>query len=172
MKRNQFLIPLSNGERFWRYFLSLMLSAIFIVAGFSKLANLHVFAEDIMHFRIIPDEWSIIVASCLPYLEIMIGAAVFFKPIRLSASLMMCGLMFLFTLIVASALVRGLDVSCGCFGKTLEEYAGSGLMALIRDLVLLSACTGLLWLMLKDEVRNISELSTMEAAKKSGGHTL
>jgi hypothetical protein len=49
-------------------------------------------------------------------------------------------LMAIFTVAVTSVVLRGINISCGCFG------AGSGpvtLLTVLRDVALLAACAGL-----------------------------
>jgi hypothetical protein len=73
--------------------------------------------------------------------EIAAGAAVVAGPrvwVRAGA-LASGGLMTVFTIAVLSAVVRGINISCGCFGS------GSGpitWVTVLRDVALLAACAG------------------------------
>lgn len=148
---NTYVISCFRSEKLWRYLLSFILSAVFIVAGVLKLAAPAAFTQDILSYRMLSETWSTFFAASLPWLEIMAGGMLFVRPFRLSASFVMVGMMTVFTLAVALALARGLDISCGCFGKAFEEYGGSGLTFLLRDLVLLTASGILFWLTVKKE---------------------
>lgn len=127
------------------------MAGVFFTAGVMKLADPAAFTQDILRFRMLSEDGSTYLAASLPWLEILIGVALFLRPFRLSAAFLMAGLMAGFCFAVAISLARGLDISCGCFGKAFEEYAGSGLAFLLRDLVLFGASGVLFWLILRKE---------------------
>ncbi len=138
-------------EALLRYLLTFVLAAVFIFAGVMKLSDPSAFTQDILRYRMLSEMWSALAAASLPWLEIMVGISLFLRPLRLSASFLLAGLMAVFTLAVAIALARGLDISCGCFGKTFQEYAGSGFSFLMRDMILLTASCALFWLILRKD---------------------
>jgi len=140
-----------GSEKIWRSILCFVMAAVFITAGVMKLFDPSAFTEDIFRYRMLPEFSSTLLAASLPWLEIMIGIAVFIRPIQLSAAFLMCGLMGIFNLAVAIALVRGLDITCGCFGKAFQEYAGSGIAFLLRDMFLWSISGVLFWLIFRKE---------------------
>jgi hypothetical protein len=59
---------------------------------------------------------------------------------RRAAALGLGCLMVLFTVAAVSALVRGLDVSCGCFGETSAPVTW---LTLVQDVALASAAVAL-----------------------------
>lgn len=153
MKANAF--TWIRSETFWRHFLSLVMASVFIIAGVIKLSDPSAFTQDILRYRMLSESWSTFLAACLPWLEILVGLSFFYRPLRLSASFLTVGLMTIFTVAVAVSLLRGLDISCGCFGKAFQEYVGSGLHFLLRDILLLAASCALLGLLIRMEVRII-----------------
>jgi uncharacterized membrane protein YphA (DoxX/SURF4 family) len=136
--------------------LAVALGSLFVFSGWTKLNDISGFASDIANYRVLPETWTIYVASWLPWLEIVTGFAVVVGPFRLGASAALLTMMTLFTAIVAVALARGLDISCGCFGKDFEEYLGSGGWALGRDIVLLVLSAILYRLIYIREFRSLS----------------
>ena len=110
-----------------------LLAAVFIYAGASKALDPAQFAEAIDHYRIVPWPLAAGLGLYLPWLEIVAGVAVFFGRLRLGALGIIAGLAWVFVAAIASALVRGLDITCGCFGNG----EGSSLtFSLVRSLVL------------------------------------
>ena len=131
------IVALVSTEAIWLCTLNILLGAVFVIAGATKLLDVKSFADDIEHYKIMPREWQIYTAAILPWIEVTIGIMSFVKSFRLAASLMIFLLMNIFVLLIIVSISRGLDVSCGCFGKTFREYAGSGVSFLYRDLILL-----------------------------------
>jgi len=96
--------------------LRVVIGGIFIVAGASKIGHAPLFAAQIAGFRILPEPVVAPLAVVLPFLEILLGGYLivgFFTRVAAWAAVVMLAL---FDLAIASAVVRGLTVSCGCFG--------------------------------------------------------
>jgi putative oxidoreductase len=127
---------------FW--ILRLALGALFVVTGALKLGDPTAFAVEIHNYQLFP-ALAPLLAATLPAIEIAAGAAMLVGPrswLRAGA-LASAALMVVFTVAVGSAVLRGINISCGCFG------AGSGpvtLMTVLRDVVLLGASGALLHL--------------------------
>jgi putative oxidoreductase len=121
----------------------MLMGGLFVFAGAIKLRDPSAFAVEIDHYELWP-ELAPYLAVTLPVIEIVLGLALWGlpRPWRQAAALG-CGLlMSAFTFAAASALARGLDVNCGCFGS------GSGpitWLTLVRDGLLLGACVLLVW---------------------------
>ena len=110
-----------------------VLGCIFLTAGVMKIADPARFAEDIAHFRIIPLIPSLALALYLPWLELVIGGALLTGYAKQGASLVSAFLMSTFAVAVFSAWLRGLNISCGCFGSHESSSLGP---VLIRDFAL------------------------------------
>lgn len=136
--------------------LRLVLGALFIYAGSQKLMDPAAFQIDIAHFQLVP--WAVAggLAVYLPWLEILSGAALIFR--RSGAAWVLGGLVLVFTVSIATAWSRGLNVDCGCFGSSGE--ATNYPLALGRNLLLLFGLGGWLW------------LNSSQTAKKSSASPL
>ena len=110
-----------------------LLAAVFIYAGASKALDPAQFAEAIDRYRILPWPVSTGLGLYLPWLEIIAGVAVFFGRLRLGALAITAGLAWVFVAAIASALARGLDITCGCFGNGAESSLA---FSLVRSLAL------------------------------------
>jgi uncharacterized membrane protein YphA (DoxX/SURF4 family) len=100
----------------------LILGGAIVVASIGKIADPAAFAASIGHYHLLPSSTLLPVATVLPWLELLCGFGLIFG-ITLRANALLVFLMVLvFTAGIASALGRGLDISCGCF--TQDPAAG------------------------------------------------
>lgn len=98
--------------------LRIVLGAIFIVAGGSKVGHADVFAAQIAGFRLLAPAVIAPIAIALPFLEILLGIYLILGLFTRTAAWAAVILLGIFDLAIASAVVRGMTVSCGCFGPT------------------------------------------------------
>ncbi len=131
--------------------LRLTFGGFFIYAAGTKLFNslgLVSFTDDIRTFHILPDPWVGWLAMTLPWFEIICGVAVIVGPLKKGALVLLNLSLLVFLGALISAWVRGLDISCGCFGHS-DEHASVQEM-ILRDLGLL-AVGG--WLLASSRIR-------------------
>ncbi len=95
--------------------LRLGLGALFIYASLYKIVSPGAFAHQIYNYKILPP-WAINpVAIVLPWLQFFCGLALLINRGVRGASVLIFAMLVVFQAAVASALVRGLNISCGCF---------------------------------------------------------
>ena len=109
------------------WLLRLGLGGLFIYAGVMKVLDTQQFALDVQHFEIttLLDAWwpgwswtaSVLLATYLPWLEILAGLALLARWLYAGALLVIGALSVVFLAAIGSAWWRGLDITCGCFGK-------------------------------------------------------
>ena len=116
----------------------LIVGTVFIYASLDKLAHPAAFAVAISHYKIVPYSLLHISAHLLPVVEFVIGAALILGLWRRGAALVSGLLTFVFMVAISSALLRNLDISCGCFNT--DGGHGVGLDLLWRDGILLLLC--------------------------------
>lgn len=124
--------------------LRLGVGALFIYAGAIKILDPQQFALDVQHYELTPWSVSVLVAVYLPWLEVVAGLALILRRLELGALLTLGGLSLVFLVAIGSAWARGLDISCGCFGKSADALKTNFPLLIGRDLALLLAL-GLLW---------------------------
>src|SRR5437773_7885722 len=124
----------------WRI-VDLIIAAIFIYAGVLKVLDPVQFAHDIDHYQILPWSMAVGLAFYLPWLEIFCGLALTFRLFYRGALSILTALVLVFLVATIAAKVRGLDITCGCFGHASENWSFSGHLAL--DLVILAALLAL-----------------------------
>ena len=119
--------------------LRLGLAAVFIYAGALKIWDPQQFALDVHHFQLTTWMVSAHVAIYLPWLEVFSGFALIWGRLKLGASLALAGMTTVFMVAITSAWMRGLDISCGCFGKEEARIATNFFPLMARDAALLAA---------------------------------
>jgi uncharacterized membrane protein YphA (DoxX/SURF4 family) len=92
------------------------LGVLFAWAGASKFGLGSTFASLIANYRLLPAEANQILAVTLPWVEFVAGVLLILKLWVRPAGLVVAGLAVVFLAAVGSALARGLDIPCGCFG--------------------------------------------------------
>lgn len=110
----------------WTVFLfRLVLGAIFLVAGGAKIGHATDFAAQIAGFRILPEAFVAPLAIVLPFLEVLLGAYLVLGLFTRAAAWIAALMLLAFDGAIASAVIRGMSVSCGCFGpqdKTVTTW--------------------------------------------------
>ena len=119
--------------------LRLALGGVFIYAGALKIVDAPGFARDVHHFQLTPWIVSAHLAVYLPWLEVFAGLALFLRRLSLGATLALVILNAVFLIALTSAWARGLDISCGCFGKEEHNIQTHFSQLFLRDAALLAA---------------------------------
>jgi uncharacterized membrane protein YphA (DoxX/SURF4 family) len=119
----------------------LLLSGAFLLAALPKIQDPVAFAVAIDGFRVVSGQFTGWVALILPWLELVIGLGLLIPQIRRSSGILIALLLIVFIGLHASAWIRGLDISCGCFGESEAEGAPNYLWLILRNVGLLAACT-------------------------------
>lgn len=113
------------------------LGGLFIVAGLSKLRDPAGFAQEIANYQLAAG-LAPYLAMVLPPIEVVAGVALvgLSSSWRRAAALALGGLLVMFTVAVLHAVLRGVNIDCGCFGT------GSGPVSfstVLRNVGLLAA---------------------------------
>ncbi len=119
------------------------MAGLFLYAGLLKVIDPAQLATDIESYQLLPDELIFYFARLLPILEVLCGAALLTRKGYGGALSILTGLMGVFIVALFTAWLRGLDISCGCFGGShnKSQYA----WWITRDVVLLTVLGYLLW---------------------------
>jgi uncharacterized membrane protein YphA (DoxX/SURF4 family) len=93
----------------------LLLGLTFIAASIDKIAEPTLFAKAIANYKLISGWPILLAATFLPWLELLCGLLVLSGLYLRGSSLLLFALLTAFTVAVITGLIRGLDISCGCF---------------------------------------------------------
>jgi uncharacterized membrane protein YphA (DoxX/SURF4 family) len=112
-----------------------ILGALFLWAALGKLPDMAGFAQDVANYRVVPAILVPFVASAVVGVEFVAGIALVTGWMARPAAIVLAGLLAVFTAFLTQALLRGIDLRCGCFGG--DEPATWWTVA--RDLAMLGA---------------------------------
>ncbi len=113
----------------------LALGIIFFYAGIEKIIAPREFALAIYNYQILPDLLINPVALVLPWLEVFLAAGLIAGIYVRGASFLSSVLFLIFATALTVNLIRGLDISCGCFGTASGNI---NWLYLVRDTSLLT----------------------------------
>ena len=125
-----------------RFLLRLAIAALFLFAAVTKLVDPSSFAQQIANYQLTPWLATAVLSVFLPALELSVGVCLLLGRWESGALAWVAVLLIIFSGALLSAIVRGLSIDCGCFGRSIENTGT--LWPLIRNLGLL-AVTGFLW---------------------------
>lgn len=95
-----------------------LLAALFVVTGALKTIDPVATAQSITNYHLLPAALVPLTALYVPWLEIACGIALLTPRLHRGGWLLALLLSEAFLVFTVSALVRGLDISCGCFGTS------------------------------------------------------
>lgn len=119
--------------------LRLVVGGTFAYAGWVKANDPAQFIRDLWGFRLLPEDAAFWIAAYAPYLEIVAGLALITGLQRRGAHLLLAGMLGVFIAALVIAWSRGLDVSCGCFGRSSADGLPARVWPIVRDMLLLAA---------------------------------
>ena len=116
------------------------LGVVFIAAALPKIIDPLGFANSIANYHLLPQETINALAICLPWIELVVGAALILG-LSLRANLLsVAAMLAVFIVAISLAMSRGLDISCGCFSVATAKSASMTRSTLIWDIVWLAMC--------------------------------
>jgi putative oxidoreductase len=120
------------------------LGGVFLCAGIVKIGSPASFAGSIAAYQILPWFWNYLAAAILPWMEAICGVLLITGWRARGAAALVTLMLLVFMAALASTIVRGLDIDCGCF--RLKGTKTSAWTALGRDaLLLVCSLTVLAW---------------------------
>ncbi len=109
-------MTINNSRRYVVLATSIAMAAIFTYAGIDKIRDPQSFADSVAGFAILPAVLINLLALGLPPFEIASGLMLLGPWTRRVGALAIAVLSIIFFTALASALLRGLTLDCGCFG--------------------------------------------------------
>jgi len=103
--KNKYIILLSR----------LILGLIFIDASIDKIIDPSAFSDIIDNYHVTPLILNNLIALVIPWIELIIGICLITGIFLDGAVLISFVLLILFIFMISQALLRGIDLNCGCF---------------------------------------------------------
>lgn len=114
----------------------IFLGFMFIYASLDKIANPVEFAKQVGYYKVLPFGLENMLAIVLPYTELIVGICLIAGLMVDGAALLSIIMMLVFILVISQAMLRGIDITCGCF-KVSADSEQLGLHNIIRNIVFL-----------------------------------
>ncbi|MRR57258.1 MAG: DoxX family membrane protein [Deltaproteobacteria bacterium] len=112
------------------------LGVVFVYAGILKITEPVAFAGSVAAYKILPYYFNYLVAATIPWVEAACGLLLIVGYRVKAAAGIVAGMNVLFIVLLASTIMRGLDIDCGCFRQGGEKT--SAWIAILRDILFLS----------------------------------
>ena len=107
-----------------------------IYASIYKINDPGAFAKSIYYYHLVPGDLINLMALILPWIELLCGLALILGLFYHGAVVLVNVMMVTFIFALSAAIVRGIDIECGCF-KAAKASTDSAWEALALDLVLI-----------------------------------
>jgi uncharacterized membrane protein YphA (DoxX/SURF4 family) len=114
----------------------IVLGGIFMYASMDKLANMGDFAKIIYNYKMLPVELVNLLAIFLPWLEFIVGFCLVIGKYEKASILLYSFMLIIFIIALTQALVRGLDISCGCF-SVKPSTTSEVWLRIVEDIIML-----------------------------------
>ncbi len=95
----------------------LLVAGTFVWAAVGKLHDPYAFAVSTYAYRIVPPEVATVTGIALPAVELVAAAALVTGLFWRGGAVILGGLLLFFVFALFQAILRGIDINCGCFGK-------------------------------------------------------
>ena len=119
-------------------FSRIVLGAVLIVASIDKILHPEAFAKVIGNYNVLPFGLENILAIILPVLELFVGCCLIFGVMLDGSAIITAGMMFVFIIALSQAMIRGIDINCGCFKVSVDNGGGNiGYRRIIEDIIFL-----------------------------------
>ncbi|MBI4773322.1 MAG: DoxX family membrane protein [Deltaproteobacteria bacterium] len=100
----------------WRL-LRLGLGSVFIYAAIDKIRHPDMFSQVVYNYKLLPDIAVNLFALVLPWVEAVVGLFLILGLYEWISLTLFNGLLIIFMGALGLSLIRGLDISCGCFSS-------------------------------------------------------
>ena len=113
-----------------------ILGIIFIYASIDKIIDPTKFSDTIDNYHITPYFLNNLSALIIPWIELLIGLCLLLGVFLNASSFIAILLLIFFIFIITQALIRGININCGCFDLDATNLEDSALkIKMIRRIV-------------------------------------
>ena len=114
----------------------IFLGFLFIYASLEKILQPEEFAKQVGYYKALPFGLENLLAILLPWTELIVGICLLAGLFVDGATLLSIIMNLVFILAISQAMLRGIDITCGCF-KVSADSEKLGLHTIIRDIIFL-----------------------------------
>ncbi len=115
-----------------------ILGVILVYASIDKIVHPAEFAKAIGNYNVLPFGLENLLGIVLPILELLVGICLVFGIMLDGSAIIAAGMMTVFIIALSQAMIRGIDINCGCFKVTVENGGHQvGIRRIIEDFLFL-----------------------------------
>ena len=111
-----------------------VLGLAFLITGFPHWANSYYFLGSIYAYQLVEPGLGQIAAMSMPIIQLVIALCLLTRVFLDASHLATMFLLAAFVIVQTSAYIRGLDISCGCFGPGYDSTIGWFSLSLVYGL--------------------------------------
>lgn len=137
------LVP--NLMRGYQLLAGILLAWFWVRSGLPHITNCYYFLSSIYSYEIVGPALGAVAAMGFPALQLVLAVGLVTRRFVGGAFFLSSLLLTTFAAAQASALVRGLEIGCGCFGATERQSIGSGSLATTFLLLICSLSGSICW---------------------------
>jgi len=142
------------GNKIFMIIARIVLGAVFVYASFDKMANPDAFLKIIHNYRLLPVQLENPLAIFLPWMELITGLMLIVGKWEKASLMLYNVIMVIFVIALSLALIRGLDISCGCFSVNPSTTSDVWLRILL-DIITLFVSVNLYRFWPAEDINNI-----------------
>lgn len=135
-RRTNPLTALLTGKEFIAV-LRVLLGAVFVYSAWDKVLHPERFAIAVRAYEILPQSLTNVYALALAWAELLTGLLLVLGLYTRKAAAAILMLLLVFIVAIATTVVRGMVIDCGCFSN--EGGAKTGYLLILRNLFLIAA---------------------------------
>jgi len=118
----------------------------FLIAGFPHWANSYYFLGSVYAYQLVEPGVGQVVAMSFPIIQLVIALCLLTRTFLDASHLATMGFLIGFATVQTSAYMRGLYISCGCFGPGVDSTIGWFSLSLVYGLLTLSVIRNAIFL--------------------------
>ena len=99
------------------YTCRILLAVVFLLAAYEKASDPYGFASSIFAYRVVPAHVATITGVLMPIVEIAAALALIIGLLWRGGAIILGGMLLVFIAALFQAILRGIDIDCGCFGQ-------------------------------------------------------
>jgi len=127
----------------------LALGCIFLYSSLPKIRQPYDFLSSVYNYELVGPKLGMLTAMTLPWAELLVGVCLVGGIFVSGALLVSIAMAAMFTFVIASALYRGLEISCGCFSASGGGVIGYSTLIRACAILLFSIAAYIVVIMLR-----------------------
>lgn len=125
------------SNKYLQIALRLIIGGIFVYASIDKISNPGDFAKAVKNYDMLPLNLVNFMAIVIPMVELVAGLMLIFGIYVKGSAASISILLVVFLIGLTQALIRGLDINCGCFSLDTTSSKSDIVIRIVQDIFML-----------------------------------